>query len=264
MPKITVNKANIYYESHGNGQPLVLISGLMSDHSRWLPVLNALMKKYQVILLDNRGVGRTTDEGSDFSVETMAEDIMKLIHHLNLYKPHIVGHSLGGAVAQTIAKHYQNDIASISLCNTFIKFNFVGREVFSNLLKLYEKGASQRDMMMAIIPWLFSPHFIKPELFEFICKVSEENPYQQSLFDYKRQLKALYEFDSSAWIHTIHVPTLIIGSHHDMIATIEESYEIANKIANNHLVKLLTGHASQIERPMLFVKALDDFYRNIT
>lgn len=57
MSIIKVNDINLYYESHGQGEVLVLISGFSGDHTAWQDVIEHYSKHYQVIVFDNRGIG---------------------------------------------------------------------------------------------------------------------------------------------------------------------------------------------------------------
>lgn len=262
MPTININTTNYYYELHGQGSLLVLISGLKSDHAGWLPVLDELTNHHQVLIFDNLGVGRTTDSGKSFTIEKMADDTMSLINALGLETPKIIGHSMGGAITQVIAKKYPSMISSIALCNTFIKFNSTAKEAFTYTLNVHQSGASQAEIMDTIIPWVFSKSFINPEIIDFIRVTSNENPYPQSLSGYQRQLQALCDFDSSAWIDSINVPTLVMGSEEDLVATPEESQALANNIKNSKLVMLPTAHASQVEKPALFINAINNFHSN--
>ncbi|MDR3490829.1 MAG: alpha/beta hydrolase [Gammaproteobacteria bacterium] len=264
MTTLNINNTKFYYELHGTGIPLVLISGLKAEHDAWFTVLDKLAKQYQVLIFDNRGVGQTIDSGEPFSIETMADDTMELISKLGLKKPHVVGHSMGGAIAQDIAKKYSGEISSIALCNTFKKCNDLSRKVFSDILILHQSGASSVDILDAIIPWLFSEKFLTPEFIETIRKISSDNPYPQSLSDYTRQLKALYDFDSRDWINTINVPTLVIGSEEDRLATLKESQELAASIRGAQLIVMSTSHSSQIEQPDNFIKHLNEFYNDLT
>lgn len=263
MPIININNCKYYYELHGNGTPLVLIAGLRSDHTRWFPILKNLATKYQVLIFDNRGAGQTIDSGESFTVETMAHDTINLISKLGLNKPHIVGHSLGGAVAQQIAREYSNQISSIALCNTFIKLNKVARNFFNDILALHKINASQSEIMDRLAPWIFSKSFLTRNVIKLLKRTANENPYPQSLSGYTRQLDALFNFDSGSWVNTIKLPTLIIGSREDKIAIWQESKKLAINIFNSKLAMISTGHGSPVERPDEFVDHLHDFYNNL-
>src|SRR3990167_4083066 len=122
MPNITVNNVNFYYELHGKGQPLVLICGYTADHSYWLPILNALNQHFQVLIFDNPGIGQTTDDGSELSAELIADDIVALTKALNLKKPHILGASMGGTIAQCVASRHPQIVNKLVLLVTSAKW----------------------------------------------------------------------------------------------------------------------------------------------
>ena len=263
MPMININNCSYYFEIHGKGIPVVLIAGLRSDHSRWFPVLEKLAARYKVLIFDNRGSGQTTDSGEPFTVEVMAADTMSLIARLGFQQPHIIGHSLGGAIAQYIAKNYSDKISSIALCNTFLKLNDVAKEVFKDIITLYQAQASPGEITKHIASWVFSNKFLTPSALKVIQRIADENLYPQSLSGYTRQLDALCNFDSRTWLRTINLPTLVIGSAEDKIATPRESEELTAIIRGSRLVILTTGHGSLTEAPDAFMGHLNSYYDNL-
>lgn len=264
MPNIRINKTNYYYELHGAGAPVVLINGLKADHSGWMPVLDILQKNHTVLIFDNLGAGQTVDNGERFDIDRMADETIELVRKLGLSAPHIVGHSLGGAIAQSIAYRYANEVRSVALCNTFIKFNDNAKQVFSTVLDMHKSGDSQADIMSTILPWAFSEEFMSRELEEIIRKGSNENPYPQSTHGYERQLEALYAFNADSWVDHINIPTLVVAAKNDKIALYSESEEIVGRIRNARLASLKAGHASQVERPAEFISALLTFYDDLS
>lgn len=262
---IIIRNIKFYYELEGKGEPVVLISGLKADHTSWATLTPELTKQYQVLTLDNRGIGNTKDDGEDFTIENMADDVIALFRNLKLHKPHIVGHSMGGAIAQVIAAQCPNEISSVTLCNTFIKFNKDAKAFFSKTVgKLYDQGKSQGAIMEVIIPWVFDPSFISNELISMIKEMSDKNDNPQSATDYHRQCMALGLFDSSKWVSTIKVPTLIIGSKADKTATFSESEALHKAISRSQLVALSGGHASAVEQPQPFIEALNGFWKSLS
>jgi 3-oxoadipate enol-lactonase len=263
MPFANIKENQFYYELHGEGDPLVLISGLKGDHANWLSVLDSFSKKYQVLIFDNRGVGRTKDQANNLTVEMMADDVMMLMDKLNIKNPAIVGHSLGGAIAQTLATKHPEKIKSLILCNTFSKFNLIAREIFTATLILHQQDAKPSTIMKQIIPYVFSDKFITDEILKFIEETSDANPYPQTLNGYQRQLDALYAFDSRKWIKNITTPTLLISSTQDQLATVAENIEMTNLIPNAKHIVLKTGHASLVENPLKFIEIISDFLTSV-
>ncbi|MCK5684085.1 alpha/beta hydrolase, partial [bacterium] len=74
MPQIKTNNVDLYYEIHGKGTPLLLIAGMASDSQSWQPVVKELSQHYRIIILDNRGTGRTTPQDINTGIQSIADD----------------------------------------------------------------------------------------------------------------------------------------------------------------------------------------------
>lgn len=99
MPKVNVGDINMYYEVHGEGEPLLLITGLGRDLTIWILQTREFSKKYQLMVFDNRGVGRTDAPDVPYSIEMMADDTAGLLDVLGIERAHILGLSMGGFIA---------------------------------------------------------------------------------------------------------------------------------------------------------------------
>src|SRR6202043_1635902 len=118
MPYITVGKENsskidLYYEDHGSGQPVVLIHGYPLSGASWekqVPVL--LRAGHRVITYDRRGFGKSSQPTTGYNYDTFAEDLHKLITHLELREFALVGFSMGGGeVARYIGKYSSKGVS---------------------------------------------------------------------------------------------------------------------------------------------------------
>jgi non-heme chloroperoxidase len=112
MPYVTVGKENsadiqLYYEDHGSGNPVVLIHGYPLSGASWEKQVSALLSAgHRVITYDRRGFGRSSQPASGYNYDTFAEDLQKLLSHLNLRDFALVGFSMGGGeVARYIGKY---------------------------------------------------------------------------------------------------------------------------------------------------------------
>src|SRR5258708_20939169 len=103
MPSFAHGDVDLYYEIRGHGKPVLLVAGLASDNAFWLPVVDDLAAHHQVIVIDNRGSGRTTPLDTTTSIAAMADDCAALVRHLQLPSVDVVGHSMGGMIAQECA-----------------------------------------------------------------------------------------------------------------------------------------------------------------
>lgn len=256
MPIAHFPDIDIYYETYGQGQPLVLISGYTCDHCFWTPLLDPLADQFQIIVFDNRGIGRTCDQGGAFSLETCAHDTIRLIDNLKLSHPVVVGQSMGGAVAQILARTYPDRIQKCVILNSVQRFNLVTLKALKSLLNLRDAGLALEPLVDATMPWVFSKDFLAQEeqVATFKTQVlNSVNP--QSIFDQHRQFKALQIFDSSDWCSEIKVPSLVIGAQDDILTSLAECAALANQL-QAPFKEIPGGHASPLEQSAMLVEIL--------
>ena len=98
-----IGNYDIHYLDVGEGTPVVLIHGLAGDYSAWTSQIELLKDHYRVIAFDNRGAGKSTQVDEAISTQDLAKDTLGLMDFLNIESAHIVGRSMGGAVAQHMA-----------------------------------------------------------------------------------------------------------------------------------------------------------------
>ncbi len=111
--------ARLEWESEGEGEPVVLISGLAYPCAMFYRIVPALAARYRVLCLDNRGAGRTGDvPGAPYTVETMAQDVLALLDEVGEASAHVVGTSMGGLMAQEVAMTSPDRVRSLVLACT--------------------------------------------------------------------------------------------------------------------------------------------------
>ena len=108
-----VNGIKLYYETYGSGQPVVILQGTFASIERLSLYYPELMKKYQVIAVDNRGVGKSTDTDQPFTYETMASDINQLLEQLHLDSALVWGYQNGSMVGLLLAKNYPKKVKKL-------------------------------------------------------------------------------------------------------------------------------------------------------
>ena len=133
-----LGRITLRYLDVGKGTPVVLIHGLAGDYSAWLAQIEALQKDYRVIAFDNRGAGRSTQVDEPVSTADLADDTLALMDHLGVERAHVVGRSMGGAVAQHMALKAPQRVLSLTLCASFARLDPLGRRVLSNMREALE------------------------------------------------------------------------------------------------------------------------------
>lgn len=262
MPNVKVNGINLYYEIYGEGEPVVFVAGLAADYSIWGTVVSEFSKKYQVIVFDNRGIGRSDCPDCLYSIETMADDVIGLVKELRLSKAHFIGSSMGGAIVQQIAYKYPESARSIVIENSTYKFRSLRLSTIGeSTLSLMEKNAYSEEVFKVILHFVYSEKFLgRNGVLEGITKMVFQNPYPITPAGYRGQFNACVTFDSSAWLNRICNPSLVIASDKDLLVDPLESKEIASRIANSEYYCFKdVGHLPHIERPEEFCNVVFKF-----
>src|SRR4051794_10142945 len=106
----------LYYESHGEGEPLVLIPSTAFAANVWEPYqVPELSRALRVITFDPRGCGRSSHPTSMYTIEQMACDVVELLHHLKIEAAHVLGHSMGGRIGLGMALDFPGRVKSLIL-----------------------------------------------------------------------------------------------------------------------------------------------------
>src|SRR5262249_29777438 len=116
-----VNGLNLYFETHGDGRPLILLHGGLMSGEWFGPPSPLWAERHQAVAVDPQGHGRTADIDRPIDVRLMADDIAALIDHLGLDRPDIVGYSLGGGVALHTAAKYPAKVRRLVAASAHIR-----------------------------------------------------------------------------------------------------------------------------------------------
>jgi len=109
-----VNGLKMYYEIHGQGDPVVLLHGaFMTITNNWTEMIAKLSKSRQVIAVEMQGHGRTADINRDFSYENLADDIAALLDYLKINQADVLGYSMGGGVAMQLAISHPEKVRKV-------------------------------------------------------------------------------------------------------------------------------------------------------
>jgi pimeloyl-ACP methyl ester carboxylesterase len=118
VPLLQVGDVELYYESHGSGEPLAVIGGLGLAVAEMRPLIEALAAGYRVIAADNRGGGRSAKPPGPYTIKQMAADIAGLLARIGVPRAHVLGISMGGRIAMTLAMDYPELVDHLVLVST--------------------------------------------------------------------------------------------------------------------------------------------------
>ena len=263
MSVCSVNGIEIYYEVHGIGEPLLLIAGLGSDSQSWLPVLQQLSQDYMVIIFDNRGVGRSTQDGVEISVELMADDVYELLKYLQVEKTCVLGHSLGGFIALQFALSYPDKVHSLILEATLDRSPARNSSLYAEWIRILQQQGADRAWFMEIFKAIFSSRTLENEKFlEIMLKYSVEYPYPQKTCAFIKQIEALERYNASSELADVSQRTLILCAENDVLFFPCESRDSLGKIpASSCVIINEAGHALHVEQSERFLAEVKKFLR---
>lgn len=225
----------------GEGPPMLLIGGLFVSHAIWDPLIPLLKNDFMLIAPDNRGIVEIPP--GPYTTSQMAEDLIHILDELGVDQAHIVGHSLGGAIAQVIALNHPQRVLSLSLCSSFDKLS--KKNIF--LARANQAMMKMRLPMEGIvrlnIPSLFSKVATPADIDAYIniCLKSPRDGFPH-------QVAACYTHDTSAQLAQINAPTRIIVGENDAVLPPAVSKRLHKGIKDSSLVILPdVGHMLQYE-----------------
>ena len=245
MPVAEANGRQISYELHGEGEPIVLVMGLGVDRVGWLPQIPALSEHHQVVVFDNRDAGRSSRTEGPYEISDMAGDVLAVVDHIGLDSFHLVGLSMGGAIAQHVALTAPERVRTLSLIVTYAYGDADRARLWGEMLPKMSREWRLDFLLMMV----HSQEFAQGDFLPVIRQAMLDYPYQQEVEAFIRQLEAASRHDVRDRIGTLRMPVQVIGAEQDWMVPVWKSKELAALIPGADLAILDgAGHAVNIER----------------
>jgi pimeloyl-ACP methyl ester carboxylesterase len=259
---VRANGQELYYEVHGEGEPLVLIMGIGYDSSLWLlHQVPALASRFEVVIFDNRDVGRSANASGPYTIVDMADDVAGLMDALGIGRAHVLGLSMGALIAQEFALRHGHRLNRLVLSGPDAA---PARPVFHPIavwtwVKAHDTSGDTFAAQQFVS--LFSTSFLRnlPAVQQTIGLLSS-NPHPVGREAYARQAQAYLEYDPASRLAGIKAPTLVIVGEQDQLTPPWIAREVAAAIPGAQLQVIVgdgASHALPLERP-------DDFNRVVT
>jgi pimeloyl-ACP methyl ester carboxylesterase len=261
VPTTEANGQTLYYEVHGDrGEPLLGVMGLAADTMSWLPQVDAFGARHRTVIFDNRDVGRSSMADGPYEVRDMARDALALADRLGLERYHLLGVSMGGAIAQELALMAPERVCTLTLAVTFASSGAWGRklaEVWG--ARVHRMTLEERvDELMLLN--------LSEEFYEDAGNVAWlrgmilSNPNPQPADAFARQVAASGRHDARDRLATLSMPVHVIGAEHDILVPVWKSRELAELIPGAKLTVLeRCPHSATLERADEFNAAVLDF-----
>jgi pimeloyl-ACP methyl ester carboxylesterase len=210
MPTVGANGADIYYEVHGEGQPFIFFSETACDGEIWkLHQVPEFSRDHRVILHDYRGTGRSSKPAMDYTTRMFCDDAVAILDQLDVQDAVVLGHSMGGRVAQLLALEYPRRVKKLILASTGASFPGAAGLPLAMCKEMiewgYEKYVREHTIQVG-----FTDEFVRtqPERLEtfFHVRLANLSPVEF----YLRHVLARQSHDTSGRLRDIRVPTLVM------------------------------------------------------
>jgi 3-oxoadipate enol-lactonase len=268
MPFIQLDHLNLHYEHQAKGDtPIIFLHGNFGSWHYWQPFLQSIPEGYCGYAPDFRGCGDSEVTQNGYDINTLSQDVILFADRLKLEKFHLVGHSLGGAVAQELAGNHPDRILTLTLVapapaegmasltsapspNSFFSpqsiLNFLGkvgmkRKLFHTTLKKTMPGLKTN------LPYL---------------NLIVEDALKMDIKAFTGFLEALKSWNGSHLLKHLNFPVLIIYGELDSVIPLQPLKNMQQQMTDCRLHTFRhIGHAPQLENPKAFNKLLTAFLR---
>ena len=240
LPKVSVGDADIYFETHGTGSPVLLVPGLGGTGAYWTPNLPAFAKRHQTIIHDHRGTGQSSRSEIRYSVDQMTRDLIAVMDHLGVARGHLVGHSTGGAIGQTLAATHPERLASLVIYASWTKADPFFRRVFeARRALLTEAGTTAYIRSTAV--FLYPDWWINRNITALEEREAKLIPVFPPTSIAASRIDAIVDFDRTEDLAKVEVPTLVICARDDILTPPYFSEELARVIPGAELTLMERG-----------------------
>jgi pimeloyl-ACP methyl ester carboxylesterase len=261
-----VNGVNIAYRVRGDGPPLVLVMGYRLSSAAWpAAFIDALARQFTVITLDNRGTGQSDKPIDGYSIANMARDLAGLLAELKISHTHILGYSMGGAIAQEYARQFPDRVLGLALCATMCggpRTVYAPPSVVRVMREL--DGLKPDEIARQIWKVTYSPGYLEKHRELAEDQMRREIAAPTPLHAADLQFQAFAEFDCSKALPNIQVPTLVLTGELDQLISPRNSKIIASLIPRAKLIIIPgCGHRVMWEATDECVTFVAEFLTNV-
>ena len=260
MDEVNIGGLRIAFERKGEGVPLVLLHGGLSDSRMWRRQLDELSDEFTVVAWDTPGCGRSADPPETFRLPDFADCLAAFIEEIGLVKPHILGLSFGAGLALEFYHRYPAIPRSLILASAYAGWSgSLPSDVVEQRLQqgLQESELPPEQVVEMWIPTLFVKSVSAEVIEETAAIMSEFHPVGM-----RTMLLSFAEADLRDMLPTIKVPTLLLHGEADQRSPLNVAENLHAKIPTSRLVIIpAVGHEISLEAPATFNAEVRSFLR---
>jgi pimeloyl-ACP methyl ester carboxylesterase len=263
LPAITVDGGQIVYRRIGSGRPLMLLNGFAATNADWDPsFIGGLASSNELILLDNRGTGGSTDNGQPFDIARLADDAARVIEALGFERTSVLGWSMGGFIAQALAlqrPHHMDKLILLSTDSGGNDADLASPAVWSELI---DTSGTPREQARRLLFLLF-PSGVAESFYRAFGNIVAASRARLSPDLLRRQAAAMNEWHRTGVagrLREIRAPALIATGTDDIVIPASNALKLVNAIPGAWLAQFPHGgHAFMAQYPPALAKLINSF-----
>jgi 3-oxoadipate enol-lactonase len=249
------------YDIRGHGPPLVLIQGLGVGRWGWEPVADRLARRFQVITIDNRGIGASDAPPGPYSARVMAADVLAVLDDAGVGKASVVGTSLGGMVAQELALEHPDRVDRLVLVATIPGGRLTApMPLKTAYLLTWAPLMHSEARLRGFVRNALGPRTVRRRTRVVRRLLARKRAHPQSEQAWRAQATAGVLFDPGGRQRRITQPTLILQGTADQVVNPINADRLANLIPDARVLYLDgAGHLLYWDEPRRFVRLVTGF-----
>jgi pimeloyl-ACP methyl ester carboxylesterase len=263
IPTVAVDGAQLVYRRIGKGRPLLVLNGFGATSSDWDPsFIDRLASSNELILLNNRGIGGSTDDGQPFDIAKLAADAAHVIETLGIERASVMGWSMGGFIAQAVALNYADRVDKLVLLSTDpggIEADLASPDVWSGLIDTSGTSNEQaRHLLFLLFPNDVAESFYR-EFGDIVAAARAQLPVEL-LNRQSAAMDAWHRNGVASQLREIRVPVLIATGTDDILIPASNALKLVNTITGAWLAQFPHGgHAFVAQYPRALADLINSF-----
>ncbi len=251
---------NLHVEAEGQGPPLLLIAGLSGLSDFWNGLRPLLEHSFRVISFDQRGTGRSERPEQSYTIERMARDGIAILDALDVRTAHVLGHSTGGAIAQTLAVTSPERVERLVLSATWARPDYHFLSLFEMRLAVL-RLAGPRPYQRLSHCLAYPPQWMNDHKDELERAVYESERALSPVQVTSERIRMLMRYDGVNDLPRIISPTLVLGAVDDIVVPFHHAELLATTIPGASLVPMSGGHFFPKTSSGAFLDAVQPFLK---
>jgi len=268
MEYVEIDGHQIAYRRKGQGTPILFIHGVASHSFLWDEIMDKLKDEYDVIATDLLGCGASDKpKNTDYSIDIQSDILIKFIEKLSLQKVHLVGHDIGGGVAQLMAVKRSEQLIDLVMMNP-VGYDFWPVQPITTMrlpvIRSLTSSIMHRTMLMMVIRRaVYHKEKLTKELLDEFWKPLKTKEGKDGFIQLIRCINNRLLTGVTDKLRKLKVPTLLIRGDSDAYLSKEITIKLASDIPHSRLVNISNaGHFIQIDEADRLTLLLREFYLN--